>query len=855
MGCCLCRGPCSGVLRRLGRRMGCRFRCGLRRRARGGCRGSLREVWRHRLDFAKLIVEDLAHGGRRVRRLLRHGVEALLHILTKHVEIDGRLLNLLAHRTRSVVELTADLLQLPADLSNDRLEIALEVVDGTGRVSLCFLTQLVDLRERLLNLSGGIPAKRGRDLLGARLCLGEGVFHQTRVIAHHAIELLRLGVHRLEQRNDGLVAAFQDRVDLGVRRVERLGGRENGLALALEALRQAVDLIEQAARDVAQRAGLIGQDIHSLGRLRSDLFGRLLHHLRVVGENLVELHRLRGKRLANRARMFGQHLVRLRRVLTERGFDDLQTFGEGVDHVLSALVHDLVEGLRLLFDRRLEALRLVEQSQRQVVGLAGNHLHECVGALGESLVEGNRSLIDRRRELRSAVGKVLVDDGRLSFDGRSQGVGALRQSAIEVDRSLRHDAGQCLRPLCDRIAKLGSARRDCRVQSFRPVRKSLLQGHGAFGDDVGQRAGLVLEGAFQNDRAFGDDIGEGTCALLQGPIQRHGAICDNRVERVRLLRQQLVECDGTLGGHAGEGLRLLRQQPVEGHGAFGRHVGEGLRIVRQSLGQGGIAVGHNGAQRVRLFGKRRFERDSALGDKVRELVGLIGERIAEGDSAFGGQVRERVGVFAQSLVQRNRALGNDIRERVGAFREGLVENNGALRHRGLESLDAFGERCLQRLRTILHGVVQKGRLLRHGGFERRQVLGGGVDDFRQTALFFRHALDEAGNLLGNLRLRELDLLGGFVGAGDEEFGELRPALRQLLIDRSAGIGDVARDLCADAFQGLAHTLAVVGERLALRCQLVDQIPDTQFVLAIGALKRGDLVVHHGFELGSPANGA
>ena len=64
----------------------------------------------------------------------------------------------------------------------------------------------------------------------------------------------------------------------------------NRLEVAREAgFKGAVDLIEQVARDFAQRLRLAGQDADGLLRLRADLIGGLLQDLGVVGEHLVEL--------------------------------------------------------------------------------------------------------------------------------------------------------------------------------------------------------------------------------------------------------------------------------------------------------------------------------------------------------------------------------------------------------------------------------------------------------------------------------------------------------------------------------------------------------------------------------------
>ena len=110
-------------------------------------------------------------------------------------------------------------------------------------------------------------------------------------------------------------------------------------------------------------------------------------------------------------------------------------------------------------------------------------------------------------------------------------------------------------------------------------------------------------------------------------------------------------------------------------------------------------------------------------------------------------------------------------------------------------------------------------------------------------------------MLGHLGLRLVDLVGGFAGAGHEELGELCAALGQLLVDRTARVGDIARHLGAHALQGLAYALAVIGEGLALGGEFVDQAPDAKLVLAVGAFERRDLAMHHGFELAGPANGA
>ncbi len=183
--------------------------------------------------------------------MLRQSFHAPLHILPQAFEIARRLLSGLAHAARGGVELTAHLFELLADLGDDRLEAAFEVVDRTRSMTLRFLAQALDLGQRCLRLTCGVVGQRRADLLRPRLRLGHGIVDHSGIRAHHVVEVLRLGVDGMQERDDRLVPALQDRVDLGVRRIERLGGREDGLSLILEALREAVNLLKQPARDLA----------------------------------------------------------------------------------------------------------------------------------------------------------------------------------------------------------------------------------------------------------------------------------------------------------------------------------------------------------------------------------------------------------------------------------------------------------------------------------------------------------------------------------------------------------------------------------------------------------------------------
>jgi len=91
--------------------------------------------------------------------------------LAQAIQVGHGLPRRLAHATRGVVELTTHLLKLLADLGDDRLEAALEFVDGAGSVGLRLLAEFLDLRKRLLGLSGRVAAESSRDLFGARFGL------------------------------------------------------------------------------------------------------------------------------------------------------------------------------------------------------------------------------------------------------------------------------------------------------------------------------------------------------------------------------------------------------------------------------------------------------------------------------------------------------------------------------------------------------------------------------------------------------------------------------------------------------------------------------------------------------------
>ena len=152
-----------------------------------------------------------------MRRLLRQAFHAPLHLLAHGVEVGRGLLRGVAHAARGVVELSAHLLELAADLGDDCLEARFEVADRARGVGLRLFAQTLDLRQRLLRLARRVASERRSDLLGACLGVGQRALHHAGVGPHHVVEIRALGVDRMQEPDDGLMPVLQDRVDLGVR--------------------------------------------------------------------------------------------------------------------------------------------------------------------------------------------------------------------------------------------------------------------------------------------------------------------------------------------------------------------------------------------------------------------------------------------------------------------------------------------------------------------------------------------------------------------------------------------------------------------------------------------------------------
>ena len=339
----------------------------------------------------------------------------------------------------------------------------------------------------------------------------------------------------------------------------------------------------------------------------------------------------------------------------------------------------------------------------------------------------------------------------------------------------------------------------------------LVENDGALRDEIGERLGAVLHRLVENAGALADSRGKHLGALLQRAVESLRALADGRGEHLGALLQRVVESLRALADGDRQRLGALLQRVVEQHGALADRRGQRLGALLQGV------VHQHGALR-----QQAGEARGAVFQRGVERIGVLADRGGEG-----------IGTVLQRLVEQDRAL-----------RDGR-----------LQPLDAGGERRLQRLGALLHGLVEGGGALHHHALQRGEVLRRAFDHLRQTALLFAQTVEQARHGFGHPVLRLVHLLGGFARTGDEQLGQLNAALGELLVDRARRGGDIAGDLLADAFQSFADPRAVIGQRLALGGELADQAAHANLVLAIGALERGDLAVHHGFELARPADGA
>ena len=116
------------------------------------------------------------------------------------------------------------------------------------------------------------------DIAGARLGLVERAFEARRIAAQHAVDVLGLGRESLSSVSRQLhLAVLQGLVDAVVGRLQRVGRPHDRLALLVEAVGDARDLIDQVLRHVLEQVGLAGEPLDRLQRLLGDVLAGAAH--------------------------------------------------------------------------------------------------------------------------------------------------------------------------------------------------------------------------------------------------------------------------------------------------------------------------------------------------------------------------------------------------------------------------------------------------------------------------------------------------------------------------------------------------------------------------------------------------
>ena len=135
------------------------------------------------------------------------------------------------------------------------------------------------------------------------------------------------------------------------------------------------------------------------------------------------------------------------------------------------------------------------------------------------------------------------------------------------------------------------------------------------------------------------------------------------------------------------------------------------------------------------------------------------------------------------------------------------------------------------------GQPVAGRGDRGGG-----AVAGGLQPVEQGRAALAQRVDHG---IAGVAERERDVLALF----GERAGDALRHFVDLVGDQIADRGDVVREVEMHAGDGVAHLLGLADQRLALVGQFAEQVADAHFVVVIGALERGDFVVHQRFQLG------
>ena len=362
---------------------------------------------------------------------------------------------------------------------------------------------------------------------------------------------------------------------------------------------------------------------------------------------------------------------------------------------------------------------------------------------------------------------------------------------------------------------------------------------GPAGDALIERVDIVAHRLGDVLRALAETLDQFAAVGLHGVVEFGDVAGDQVAEVAGVARDFLGELGAALVEHFLEGLQARRQHVLDrfaaaverGDERFGA-VAEGVRdriaAARDGVGDARAGLLELGDDVAAAQGQVEHERVAGRAQGRVDLVGAGGDRL--------GQPRARI--------------GDGVGELLRAARHGFDGDRRLLREALRNLVEPRAHHLLQAGREIGELVVHVFGLEIEAGGEavaRRRNGGGGVVAGRFEAVEQRRAALAQGvdHGIAGVAERQRDVLALF----GERAGDALRHFVDLVGDQIADRGDVVREIEVHAGDGVAHLLGLVDQGFALIGQFGEQVADADFVVVVGALERGDFVVHQRFQLG------
>ncbi len=209
-----------------------------------------------------------------------------------------------------------------------------------------------------------------------------------------------------------------------------------------------------------------------------------------------------------------------------------------------------------------------------------------------------------------------------------------------------------------------------------------------------------------------------------------------------------------------------------------------------------------------------------------------------------------VGAGGDGVGHLAAGLGKVVGELLRAVRHVLDGDGGFLRKALRDLIEPGAHHLLQARGELGEFVVHVLGLETEAG---REVLAGGSDGGAGAVAGGLQPVEQSGAALGqrvdhgiaDMAERKRDVLALFGKRAGDALGDFADFVGDQIADR----GDVVRQIEMDAGDGVAHVLGLADQGLALIGEPVEKIADAHFVVVVGALDRGDFVVHQRFQFG------